>query len=358
MYRKSRARNILTHAETQAAQTPYAASRWIPSVLARSTMPYNVAIIGPSRNKQGTGPYVAKIFHLLGAHLSAVVSSSKQSAAHAAECLSKEYGDNCKGFADMEKMLECVPVDIVAICSPATAHLHYLNQSAEAGCHIFCEKPLWWPEKEVRSDTDVRLVMAETIRLVQLCNRKNIVLQLNTQWPFTLPGYYELCPQQNQPVREAKNFAMWLSPMRTGKEMIVDSTPHLLSMLYALFGGGRIHGIHSSYVGHNATRELHIQFHYQHAEGDCKTALFLNPATEVPRPAAYAMNDRRVDRHVDLPDYLISLRVPGKQLQIMDPLFCSVKNFLGSIHSESTLDETALIDGMEHLLQIYQAVDD
>ena len=328
----------------------------IPSGLPRRPVPYNVAIIGPSRNKQGTGPYVAKIFHMLGARLSAVVSSSRQSAAGAAEHLRKEYGDNCEAFADTEKMLESVPVDIVAICSPTTTHLQHLGPSAEAGCHIFCEKPLWWPRKEVRSETDARLVMVETIRLVQLCNRKDIVLQLNTQWPFTLPGYYELSPEHSQTAREIRSFTMWLSPVSAGKEMIVDSVPHLLSMLYALFGGGRIHDIRCSRTSSSAAEELHIQFYYQHAAGDCKTALFLNPTAEIPKPAAYAINDRRVDRHVDLPDYLISLKVPGKQLQIADPLLSSVKNFLGSIHSVSALDETALIDGMEHLLQIYQAV--
>ena len=76
----------------------------------------------------------------------------------------------------------------------------------------------------------------------------------------------------------------------------------------------------------------------------------------MPKPAAYAINGKRVDRHVELANYLISLRTFDKQLPVVDPLVCSVKNFLGSIYSKSSLDETALIDGMTHLAQIYQAI--
>ena len=318
-------------------------------------MPFNIAIVGPARSRQGTGPFVARVFHQLGANIRAVVSSSLQSAEKAANSLKKDSGIDCLAFAGMEEMLARIPVDIVAVCSPATAHYPYLHPAVEAGCHIFCEKPLWWPEKGVKTTADVQRITTETARLVQCCNRKNIVLQLNTQWAFTLPGYYELYPQQNQPARAIETFSMWLSPQSAGKDMIIDAVPHLLSMLYALLGAGRIHNIHHSRPDRNPDRGLHIKFDYLHATGDCKAALFLRSTDTVPRPAAYAINNQRIDRHVDLPNYLISLRSPGKQLPVTDPLVCSIKNFIGSICSGSTSDETALIDGMGHLLQIYQA---
>ena len=320
-------------------------------------MPYNVAIVGPARSRQGTGPYVAKVFHQLGAHLSAVVSSSRQSAVKAADHLNKDYGIDCLAFADMEEMLGSTSVDIVAICSPATAHYQHLIPAVEAGCHVLCEKPLWWPREEVKTESDFRQIMTETTRLVRLCNRNHTVLQLNTQWVFTLPGYHELYPQRNQPVRAIESISMWLSPQSTGKDMIVDAAPHFLSMLYALLGAGRINDIQHSRLTGNPAQGLHIKFDYLHATGDCKADLSLSPTDSVPRPAAYAINHQRVDRHVDLPNYLISLQAPGKQLPIVDPLVCSIKNFIGSIHARSTPDETALIDGMEHLLQLYQAVD-
>ncbi len=319
-------------------------------------MSFNIAIVGPARSRQGTGPYVARVFHQLGANIHAVVSSSLQSAEKTATSLQKDYGIDCLAFASMEEMLGGTSIDIVAICSPATAHYQYLHAAAEAGCHIFCEKPLWWPRKGVKTTTDVQRVTSDTIRLVQCCNRKNITLQLNTQWAFTLPGYYELYPQQNQPTQAMETFSMWLSPQSTGKDMIIDAVPHLLSMLYALLGAGRIHDIHYSCPTRSPDQELHIKFNYLHAMGDCRVALFLSRTDAVPKPAAYAIDNQRIDRHVDLPNYLISLRSPNKQLPIADPLVRSIKNFIGSIHSRSTSDEMALIEGMEHLLQIYQTV--
>ena len=316
-------------------------------------MSLNVAIVGPSRNRQGTGPYVAKVFHQLGANLCAVVSRTSKSAGLAAKRLKTDHGVDCAAFANMEEMLDSTPVDIVAICSPAAVHGQHLNPAIEAGCHIFCEKPLLWPREGVDSSVEAQRLMAETARLVRLCDRKNIHLQLNTQWVFTIPGFYALYPPP--PDQTIETFSMWLSPQSTGKDMIVDAVPHLLSMLYALLGAGRVYDIR-----HRRPADapgLQIEFDYLHASGDSKAALFLNPVDTVPRPAAYAINNLRVDRHVDLPDYLISLLAHGEQLPIVDPLVCSIKNFIGSIHSGSALDEPALIDGMEHLLQIFQAID-
>ena len=321
------------------------------------SMPFNIAMVGPARSRQGTGPYIARAFHQLGCNICAVVSSSLSSAASAASCLKEDYGIECQPFTGLEEALKETPIDIVAICSPPATHYRFLNVAIEAGCQVFCEKPLWWPEEDVQSPESAQRITRDTHRLVRQANSKNITLQLNTQWVFTLPGYYALCPQPYSASRVVENFSMWLSPQSTGKKMIIDAAPHLLSMLYALFGAGRIQALrHDSPSGH-PDQDLGIAFDYLHATGDCTVSLVLNSTNALPKPAAYAINQQRIDRHVELPDYLISLRSSGKQLPIADPLLCSVKSFLGSIHSGCSPDGTALIDGMVHLLQIYQAVD-
>ena len=317
------------------------------------TMPFKIAVVGPARSRQGTGPYVARAFHQLGCDIRAVVSSSLSSAERAATHLGKEHGIRCRAFAGMEEALEAVPVDIVAICSPPSTHYRYLEAAVSAGCHIFCEKPLWWPGQEMQTPEGAQRLTHDTLRLVERARENNTALQLNTQWVFTLPGFYSLHPQQS-PI---ETFSMWLSPQSTGKDMIIDAAPHALSMLYALFGAGRIEKIRYDSPGNDPDKDLRIVFDYLHATGDCTVTLDLNSTDVVPKPAAYAINQQRVDRHVELPDYLISLRSSDKQVPIVDPLMCSVKNFLGSIHSGCGVDETALIDGMEHLLQIYQAVE-
>ena len=90
--------------------------------------------------------------------------------------------------------------------------------------------------------------------------------------------------------------------------------------------------------------------------GDTRVSISLVASDTFPKPAAYAVNGLRVDRHVELPDYLISLRTTDNQLPVVDPLECSIKNFISTIHSKASSDEVAIIDGMTHLAQIYQEV--
>lgn len=321
------------------------------------TMPFKIAVVGPARSRQGTGPYVARAFHRLGCDIRAVVSSSLASATRAATRLEKEHGIRCRAFAGIEEALEAVPIDIVAICSPPSTHYRYLEAATNAGCHVFCEKPLWWPEQDMHTPECAQRLSNDTLRLVGRARKSSITLQLNTQWVFTLPGFYALHPQASPGPRIIETFSMWLSPQSTGKDMIIDAAPHALSMLYALFGAGRIQDLRCDSPGSDPGRDLQIVFDYLHATGDCAVSLGLHSTDALPKPAAYAINRQRVDRHVELPDYLISLRSSGKQVPIVDPLMCSVKNFLGSVHSGCGVDETALIDGMEHLLQIYLAID-
>ena len=99
-----------------------------------------------------------------------------------------------------------------------------------------------------------------------------------------------------------------------------------------------------------------ITFDYLHAMGDTMVSINLNSSDALPKPAAYAINGKRVDRHVELSNYLISLQTSEIQVPVMDPLECSIKNFICSIYSKASSDETTLIDGMSHLAQIYQAV--
>jgi len=319
-------------------------------------MSLHVAIIGPGRSRQGTGPYIAKAFHQSGAIINGVVSSTVKSAANAAKLLKTDYGIDCHAFGNLDDLFKNRLVDIVVVSSPFASHFEYLEAAIEAGCHVFCEKPLWWPSTEIVTENDLRRVTEKTIRLVELCKTKNLILQLNTQWPFTLPTYYEIYPQEEHATQAIETFSMWLSPQNTDKMMIVDAAPHLLSMLYAIAGTGRIENVEYDYRSTGQSNELYIKFDYLHATGDIKVHLSLRPTNTSPRPAAYAIDNKRVDRHIEPSGYLIALHSSDKQLPVVDPLLCSIKNFLGSIYSGSSPDEVALIDGMTHLAQLYQAV--
>lgn len=317
-------------------------------------MTFRVAIVGPGRSKQGTGPYIARTFKQLGCDVQAVVSSSLESANKAVTDLKNEYAIDCKAYENLEVLLQKHSIDIVAISSPVNSHQLHLNTAIQAGCHVFCEKPLWWSSSEV-SKSDVQTITNKTTELVHLCSSNNVSLQLNTQWPYTLPTFYKLYPQlKNQ--QAINSFSMWLAPQSQGSTMIIDAVPHLLSMLYSLVGNGKINNIKSNFLAANENQDLQIEFDYLHALGDTQVAITLASSDTSPKPAAYAINGLRADRHVELPNYLISLCSTEDQLPVEDPLVCSIKNFISTIHSKASSDEVALIDGMTHLAQIYQAV--
>ena len=318
-------------------------------------MTLNVAIVGPGRSKQGTGPFIARTFSKLGCNVPAIVSSSVKSANTAADILKNEYAIACETYESLNDLLQHHEVDIVVISSPAETHLAYLQTAIDAGCHIFCEKPLWWPKQNIKTAKDVDLVTHQANQLVKQCNKNATVLQLNTQWPFTLPTYYELYPKLKQE-NNISHFAMWLAPQSEGHMMIVDTFSHVLSMLYILVGAGKINSVESNFHQRKETQDLRIELEYLHARGDTHVCVSLCSSDTFPKPAAYAINGHRVDRHVELPNYLISLCSSDKQMPIVDPLESSIKNFIGSIHSKASSDEVALIDGTTHLAQIYLAV--
>lgn len=318
-------------------------------------MTFKVAIVGPGRSKQGTGPFIARSFKQLGCDVQAVVSSSLESANKAVTDLKNEYAINCYAYENLETLLQNHSIDIVAISSPIDSHQQHLSSAIQAGCHVFCEKPLWWSSSEIITESDVQTITNKTTELVHLCSRNNVLLQLNTQWPYTLPTYYKLYPQLKD-LQTIESFSMWLAPQSQGSTMIIDAVPHLLSMLYSLVGNGKINNIESNYHATGDNQDLRIEFDYLHALGDTRVSISLISSNITPKPAAYAINDLRVDRHVELPDYLISLHAVENQLAVEDPLVCSIKNFISTIHSKASSDEVSLIDGMTHLAQIYQAV--
>ena len=69
-------------------------------------MPLSVAIVGPGRSKQGTGPFIARAFKQLGCDIQAIVSSSLESAQDAVENLTNEYSIKCKAYVTLDELLD------------------------------------------------------------------------------------------------------------------------------------------------------------------------------------------------------------------------------------------------------------
>ncbi|MFQ5935015.1 MAG: hypothetical protein ACE5LB_01210, partial [Acidiferrobacterales bacterium] len=195
-------------------------------------------------------------------------------------------------------------------------------------------------------------------RLLRRFVQQHRYLGLNTQWPFTLEAFRQLHPDAEIDMGSIERFAMWLSPTSRDREMVVDSAPHLLSMLHALAGPGTLDNIRAEYrdlpeLGSRAGTRLN--FVYAHAHGTTNVEFSLARRLEQPRPAGYSVNGFGAQRHVALPEYLISFIGNGKKVPVRDPLASAVEDFIHAVNTGRQPNRTSVVDGMTQLLQLVAA---
>jgi hypothetical protein len=298
------------------------------------------AIIGAGRKRNGIGEYIAKYFHDNRAEVTGVLGSTEKTASSAATNLMK-YGIKAQSYTNFSTMIHDAQVECVAIASPSITHKTYIEQCIEAGVHIFCEKPFISP--------DVPDARAWTEDIFAKAQEKGLTIALNSQWPFSLPFYEELCGKLD-PIG-IKKFSIRLSPLSIGHEMIPDSVPHALSLLYFAAGSGKIDGL--AFQGEDDS--LLIRFTYFTEHTQCETLIELVRETAQPRTFFFGFNGRVVTRHIDLGTYTIHLTYEDKTLKITDPLGLSVRDFLAAVSSgaEPLLGRRHIIETASLLHQIY-----
>jgi len=292
-----------------------------------------VAVVGARRVRQGIGEFVARAFHRAGAKVAAVCGRSAESAREAVETLRREYGIEAAGYDSMDLMLLERPVDVVAICSPTRFHREHLEVAARHPAHVLCEKPLWWSDERPVDE-------GETRRLVSLFRGR--MLRLNTQWAHTLATFRKLYGK----IGAVRSFEMLLSPISEGLDMILDSAPHLISMLQALAGSAEMSGVRWEGLGR-------VRFRY----GAVEVEFAQKRCLERPRPAWYAINGLKAERTIRLPDYTFEFTGGGRTVAAPDPLDLLVKEFLEGVE-KGDVDEAgkaALVDGMTLLRQLIDA---
>jgi len=263
------------------------------------------------------GEYIGKYFHKYGADITGVVGTTEETARQAAGTL-KKYGIDAIPFTDFKRLIDKQRPDTVVIASPIRTHYAYLMASVEAGVNVFCEKPFVWHETD-DIEKMLRCVFGE--------RRKGTTIAMNSQWPFSLPYYEELV----EPVdpRSAQRFDMKLSPVSGGKEMIPDSVPHALSVLYRVFGEGTIK---RGLVEFNGEKMI-TTFAYLSGSGTCECRLTLTRTQAQPRPFEYGFNGRVVRRVIDMENYDVYLCYGDRRMELIDPLELSVKDFIGAVHT-------------------------
>ena len=100
-----------------------------------SKKPVNIGLIGAGRIGSFHGESVQR--RLVDAKLVAIADPAPGAAAKLAGTL-----DVDAAFTDVATMLAQPELDAVIIATPARFHTNVLVQAAEAGKHVFCEKPM------------------------------------------------------------------------------------------------------------------------------------------------------------------------------------------------------------------------
>jgi hypothetical protein len=276
-----------------------------------------VSIIGAGRNRSGIGEYTAKYFHKNKAQVVSVLGTTGETSGQAAVSL-KAYGIESTPYTNFDAMVEEQRPDAVVIASPSRTHLDYLQKCAELGVHVFCEKPFIWPLGENGPEA--------VEGLLQRFQTTGVTVAMNSQLPFALNDYSKLCGRID--FKRRNTFFILLSPFCEGKEMIPESVPHALSLLYVLFGRGEIVDVTVDSAG---SREMTLRFRYLVEEKECEVTIQLTYHKQQPRPFQFGVNGRTVNRHLDLSTYAIYFEYKGTRIRIADPLELSVINFMDAL---------------------------
>lgn len=282
------------------------------------------------------------MLHRLGHTICGFVGTTTASNSSTQSELKGHYGIECAGYLSLAELFSENRIDIVVICSPADTHHEYIEQALLNNCDVIVEKPMLWMNETRRYQDTLQ-------HLLKLATQQNRLLYMIAQWPFTLPYFRQLYPDLHLGPGNIHRFSMQLSPMSSGTTMIVDSSSHLLSMLYSLLGTGNINDLTITPSPKLKTLLTTLKFRYQHACGQTDICFELCASEATIKPAGYAINERSVQREVILPEYSIHLRAENRQCAIIDPMLLCLKDFLSAVTARISTDTEVLLNHGRHL---------
>jgi predicted dehydrogenase len=279
-----------------------------------------ISIIGAGRNRNGIGEYIGKYFHQHGGKVTSVLGTTEKTSVQASLAL-RRYGIEARPYSDFDEMVRREKPEAVVIASPSSTHYEYLLKSLDSGLHIFCEKPFIWDDH-----TDI---LKRVEGVLKKASQKKLTIAMNSQWPFSIEAYEQLCGKLR--LGKSNAFFIRMSPFSPGKAMIPESLPHPLSLLYCLLGAGEIEDLNFESGGEG---EMNIRFTYLHGTKACDVAVRLIHQKTPPREFSFGFNDRIAVRSLDLKNYEIYFNYGDKKLRIQDPLELSVKNFMEAVEKK------------------------
>ncbi|MFB6105931.1 MAG: Gfo/Idh/MocA family protein [Halobacteriaceae archaeon] len=146
--------------------------------------------------------------------------------------VAEEFG--LAGYADVESMLAGEDLDVVSICTPPSTHRDVFLAAVEAGCHVFCEKPLTVDAAsaaEMRDAAEASGVVTQVgynARYYE--NTKRVVAMVRAD----LLG--ELVEARTVHHSTPPSQSWYYDPAVSGGGVLRDLGPHLLDVHLELFG--------------------------------------------------------------------------------------------------------------------------
>ncbi|HEY9785868.1 MAG TPA: inositol 2-dehydrogenase [Candidatus Obscuribacterales bacterium] len=125
--------------------------------------PLKIGIIGAGRIGELHAEHLR--YRVRGAELAAIADINKERLAALAAAL-----DIPKTYTDYHELLEDDSISAVVICSPTDTHSTIIEESAAAGKHIFCEKPI--DHDMARIDRALKAVAKASVKLQTGFNRR------------------------------------------------------------------------------------------------------------------------------------------------------------------------------------------
>ena len=300
-----------------------------------------VSIIGARKDRNGIGEYIGKYLRQNRAEIISVLGTTEKTSESASLSLRK-YGIESHPYIDFYEMVEKEKPGAVVISSPSSTHYEYLVKCVDLGLNVFCEKPFIKPDLD-----DVREKVEDILKKAK---EKRLTVAMNSQWPFAMKYYKKICGEVE--IKKSNKFFITMSPFASGKEMIPESVPHALSLLYFLFGKGEIGDLN---VESPKEEEMVIQFRYLFGTKDCKVLIKLIRKEQQPRMLQFGWNDKVVRRSLNLKNYDIYLNYGNRKLKITDPLELSVRDFIEALEQkvEPLIGYSHILCNMSLLKQIY-----
>ncbi len=275
-----------------------------------------VGIVGAGRTRNGLGPFLARAFERQGCVVTGVVGRDAGRTEANAVALASALGHRVAAYPDLTSL--CVSgIDALVIASPPDAHVAALEAAADRGIACLCEKP-------VCNAADVqRAVLA----LLSFAERGALVTE-NVQWPENLPvlealhGAWEM--------GSLRRVEMGLSPISADpREMLEDSLPHLLSLVFAIAGlqHGDAMELEQVRTVRAAPGRVALEARFVAPACTVEACLELVQHVEQPRPAWFAIDGRRADRSIGA-DYAIHFRAGDREFRVEDPMQRLVAGFV------------------------------